>query len=34
MTARIPGGTASVNMRIPKLARTFGEYADSNLIPF
>ena len=36
VTARIIDGAAIVNMRKPKLVRTFtfGEYADNNLIPF
>ena len=34
ITARIIDGAAIVNMRKPKLARTFGEYADNDMIPF
>ena len=34
ITARIIDGAAVVNMRKPKLARTFGEYADNDIIPF
>jgi len=34
VTVRIIDGAAIVNMRKPKLARTFGEHVDSNLIPF
>ena len=34
MTVKIIDGAAIVNIRKPKLAKTFGEYADNNIIPF
>ena len=34
VTVRITDAAAIVNMRKPKLARNFGEYADNNFIPF
>ena len=34
VTVKIIDGAAIVNIRKPKLAKTFGEYADNNIIPF
>jgi len=34
VTVRIIDGAAIVNIRKPRLAKTFGEYVDNNLIPF
>ena len=34
MTVKIIDGAAIVNVSKPKLAKTFGEYADNKVIPF
>ena len=34
VTAHVIDGAAIVNMRKPKIAKTFGEYVEINLLPY